>query len=226
MNEYQKYWFFMLLILLSFSLLEASCTSNPPALDNQPPVSVPVPRDNTGFISDKPATSSSGEITFPIDQALSRVTKKTFGLHVSPGHSPIFPERFTGYHTGVDFETFPSEQNEDIVIRSICTGPLMLKKWGTGYGGVAVQQCQLKKQTVTLIYGHLKFESIRTPIQAIIQSGEQIGILGKGFSHETDGERKHLHLAIHRGSEIDIRGYVATPTELSGWIDPLQYFER
>ncbi|NTU99252.1 hypothetical protein HGA64_04600 [Candidatus Falkowbacteria bacterium] len=41
----------------------------------------------------------------PISDALSRVTKKPFGIKVSPKNSSVSPERFTGYHTGVDFET-------------------------------------------------------------------------------------------------------------------------
>ena len=43
---------------------------------------------------------------------------------------------------------------------AVCTGPLRLKEWATGYGGVAVEQCQLDKQTVTIIYGHLRLASI------------------------------------------------------------------
>lgn len=32
--------------------------------------------------------------------------------------------------------------------------------------------------------------------------------LGNGYSSDTDGERKHLHLGIHLGEVVDIRGYV------------------
>ncbi len=50
----------------------------------------------------------------PIANAKSRITKKTFGLFVSPQNSPVLPEKFTGYHTGVDFETFLGDENTDI----------------------------------------------------------------------------------------------------------------
>ncbi len=51
--------------------------------------------------------------------------------------------------------------------------------------------------------------------------GQTVGVLGKGHSKETDGVRKHLHLGIHRGTEIDIRGYVKETDEIDKWIDPL-----
>jgi len=45
-------------------------------------------------------------------------------------------------------------------------------------------------------------------------------VLGDHESAETDGERKHLHFGIHKGSDIDMRGYVAIEEELENWIDP------
>jgi murein DD-endopeptidase MepM/ murein hydrolase activator NlpD len=55
----------------------------------------------------------------------------------------------------------------------------------------------------------------------MLKRGDTIGVLGQGFSEETDGVRKHLHLGIHRGKEIDIRGYVQDNAEVSGWLDVL-----
>ena len=63
------------------------------------------------------------------------------------------------------------------------------------------------------------------PVNTFIQSGEQIGILGKGYSDETDGERKHLHLDIHKGSSINIAGYTPTSAGLASWIDPMKYLQ-
>ncbi|KKQ38871.1 MAG: Exopolysaccharide biosynthesis protein, sugar transferase domain protein [Candidatus Moranbacteria bacterium GW2011_GWC2_37_73] len=40
----------------------------------------------------------------PLDNALSRITKKPFGIYVNPKNSPVNPERFTGYHSAVDLE--------------------------------------------------------------------------------------------------------------------------
>ena len=38
----------------------------------------------------------------PIGQTEERITKKPFGIKISPENSPISPERFSGYHTGID----------------------------------------------------------------------------------------------------------------------------
>ncbi|MDD5290486.1 MAG: M23 family metallopeptidase, partial [Patescibacteria group bacterium] len=133
------------------------------------------------------------------------------------------PEKFSGYHTGVDLETTPAEQNIDVPIFAVCSGQLLLKEWASGYGGVAVQKCEINNQTVTVIYGHLKLASIQTKINQELAAGEQIGVLGQGYSTETDGERKHLHLGIHLGATINILGYVQKESELSQWLDPAKY---
>ncbi|HBH46156.1 MAG: hypothetical protein A2445_03640 [Candidatus Jacksonbacteria bacterium RIFOXYC2_FULL_44_29] len=164
------------------------------------------------------------KITPPIADALSRIAKKPFGIKISPQNSPISPERFSGYHTGVDFETLATEKDTAVPVYAICTGSLTLKKWVSGYGGVVVQKCQLENQTVTVIYGHLKLESVKASVDDLeISAGDQLGILGQGYTAETDGERKHLHLGIHQGTAINIRGYVQTQPELDDWLDPQKY---
>ena len=152
-----------------------------------------------------------------------RVTKKPFGIKISPNDSPVSPERFSGFHTGVDFETTPEEQDQEVVVNAVCDGKILMKKWATGYGGVAVQSCRLNNLDVTVVYGHLLLNSITTKVGSQISSGDKLGILGKGFSDETDGERKHLHLAMHKGTQINILGYVKTSVELKDWLDPLDY---
>lgn len=133
------------------------------------------------------------------------------------------PEHFTGYHTGVDFETYSSEQSTDVPIYAACAGTLLLKEWASGYGGVAVQSCTIDSQAVTVIYGHLRQSSITPAKGANLTAGEQIAVLGTGYSTETDGERKHLHFGIHIGTSVNILGYVPTKADLSGWLNPLQY---
>lgn len=166
--------------------------------------------------------SSQTEIQFlsaPIDNALARVTKKPFSIKVSPGNSPVSPERFSGYHTGVDFETTSTEQKIDVSIYAVCSGPLVLKRYASGYGGLAVQACQISGEDVTVVYGHLKLLSIIANVGQELKAGEKLGILGKGYSAETDGERKHLHLAIHKGKNINLLGYVSKTQDLKNWID-------
>lgn len=159
--------------------------------------------------------------TEPINNARARVTKKPFGIKVSPDNSPVSPEKFEGYHTGVDFEIFAGEENADISIYAICTGPLTFKNHAKGYGGVAVQQCILDNNDVIVIYGHLKLSSISANLNQTLNQGQQIGILGQGYSKETDGERKHLHLGIRNGTVINLLGYVRDPDRLDEWIDVL-----
>jgi len=159
----------------------------------------------------------------PLNPWADRVSKKPFGIYITPDRSPVSPERFFGYHAGVDFEIFPDEQNIDVSIYAICSGPLLVKEWASGYGGLAVQACKLDSYDITVIYGHLKLVSIAVKIGQQISAGDKIGFLGEGHSNETDSERKHLHLGIHRGDSINIRGYVQKPDELSMWLDITNY---
>jgi murein DD-endopeptidase MepM/ murein hydrolase activator NlpD len=172
-------------------------------------------------VNNSSSQQTVGSISEPLAEALTRVTKKPFGLKVSPQDSPVSSERFFGYHTGVDFETLPSEQDINVSIYAICEGSLLLKKWASGYGGVVVQACQINNEDVAVVYGHLRLNSISAKVDQVLKSGQQIGILGKGFSTETDGERKHLHLGIHKGKAINLLGYVQTLGELDNWIDVL-----
>ena len=151
------------------------------------------------------------------------MTKKPFGIYITPKTSPVQPEKFQGYHTGTDFEIFPEELNIDVPVRAICNGKIAVKRFASGYGGVLVQNCELNNQPITVIYGHLKLASIGNIAGDTLNAGDEIGILGKAYSSETDGERKHLHLGIHKGSSINILGYVQSKSELSGWIDPCLY---
>lgn len=168
-------------------------------------------------------TTDSSVFTAPIDQALKRITKKPFGIKVSPDNSPVYPEVFSGYHTGVDFETYESEQYIDIPISAICTGRLRMKSWAKGYGGVVVQDCTFEDQPISVIYGHLKLDSILAEAGTILKQGDLVGILGAEFSSETDNKRKHLHLGIRKGNGPSIVGYVQSEAELAEWIDIRNY---
>lgn len=159
----------------------------------------------------------------PLGRIKERISKKPFGIYITPKNSPVQPERFSGYHTGIDLEVFPEEFNTEVPIKAVCSGKLVMKKYAGGYGGVMVQSCELEKKPITVIYGHLKLDSIKANLGENIDLGNSIGILGADKSSETDKERKHLHLGFHRGSEINIRGYVQNDSELSDWVDPCLY---
>ncbi len=164
-------------------------------------------------------------ITFkpPLDEISEREIKKTFGIYITPQNSSIQPERFTGYHTGIDFEILPEELDKDVLVYAICSGELKLKQFGSGYGGMIVQTCELDEKPITVVYGHLRLSSIINNIGDNINIGDSIGLLGNDKSSETDYERKHLHISIYNDSKINTRGYVGSQTELLNWIDPCLY---
>ncbi len=171
------------------------------------------------------APETAAALAAPMVGAVDRVTKKPFGLYITPKDSPVSPERFIGFHTGVDFETASGEQKIDVPIYAICSGKLLIKEWASGYGGVINMSCTVNGQAVTVTYGHLRLASVGAKIGETIARGEKLGVLGAGYSAETDGERKHLHLGIHKGGAAKLNGYVATKAELASWINALDYIK-
>lgn len=170
-------------------------------------------------------TETSSPFVSPMSNARARITKKHLGTYVTPTDSPVSPERFTGYHTGVDFETFLSEQTTDVPIYAICSGKVLIDQFGKGYGGIFVTSCTLNEEPITIVYGHLRLTSIQKKVGDTVTAGEQIAVLGTGYSSETDGERKHLHLGIHTGAIPDTRGYIANKADLANWITIESYLQ-
>jgi len=157
----------------------------------------------------------------PIDEFRERITKKSFGTYVTPQNSPVQPERFTGYHTGVDVEY--DDVAGEVPVRAIASGEVVSARVAQGYGGVMVVRHEIGGTERLVVYGHLKPDNVRR-IRSTVNAGDQIGILGAGGTAETDGERKHLHFAILKGTQTDLRGYVQTEGELTAWIDPLRLY--
>ena len=159
----------------------------------------------------------------PMTRVAERVTKKPFGIYITPKTSPVQPEKFQGYHAGTDFEIFSEELSIDVPVQAVCNGKLALKEYASGYGGVAVESCDLNNQPITVIYGHLNLASVNAKAGNNLNAGDFLGNLGKAYSIQTNGERKHLHLGFHKGSAINILGYVSSQNQLSDWIDPCTY---
>lgn len=148
------------------------------------------------------------------------MTKKVFGIFITPENSPVQPERFRGYHAGVDLELLPGESAHDVAVVAACDGEMIRRENVGGYGGVVVQRCTVNNENVTVLYGHLSLASVRVEIGDELHAGDAIGTLGEGYGVETDGERPHLHFAVHRGTDVDWRGYAQREEELQGWMDP------
>lgn len=209
----------VLLLLIFIALKAASMRSS----FIHKPVSNTITTPSPNLLSTRSPSSPLSTPQPPLDKASQRVTKKKFGTYVTPKNSPVQPERFMGYHTGVDFEILPDEKTQDVTVHAVCSGTLVLKEYASGYGGVATQSCSLNGESITVIYGHLRLSSIALNDGDSIETGEKLGVLGTGYSSETDGERKHLHLAFHKGTATNILGYVSSKDQLSDWIDPCLY---
>lgn len=173
------------------------------------------------FLASFQVVADSQALIEPVQGFKSRITKKPFGIFVTPQNSPVQPERFTGYHTGVDAES--DGIAGDVPVKAIADGQVLASQTADGYGGVIVLRHQIKGENRAVIYGHLDPRSMLKK-DTIVKAGDQIAILGDGFSPETDNERQHLHLAILKTEVIDLRGYVQKPAELENWLNLTKLF--
>lgn len=181
------------------------------------------PKPHTSAIVSPKVTQTTQKTTLsvPIKEFTERITKKPFGIYITPENSPISPERFRGYHTGADVEYADIEGEAPVY--SIKDGEVVLSQTVSGYGGVTVIKIEFESKNYLALYGHLAPQSM-LPVGTKVGNNEQIGILGKGGTAETDGERKHLHFAIIKGTEVDLRGYVSNQDALANWLNPLDWY--
>ncbi|MFA6467034.1 MAG: M23 family metallopeptidase [Patescibacteria group bacterium] len=163
------------------------------------------------------------ELVEPVADFSTRISKKPFGIYISPDNSPVQPEKFTGYHTGVDVE-YGDLAEDTIPVLAIADGEVLRSAWVSGYGGMLAIRHQIEGKSYIVIYGHLSPNSLAKLGQKV-SAGDIIGNLGQAYSQETAGERKHLHLAIYTGSDINVKGYVARQSDLSLWLDPVEFFK-
>ncbi len=159
-------------------------------------------------------------INEPVVGFLERITKKNFGIYITPDSSPVENDKFTGYHTGVDAEF--TDTSADIPVYAIADGTIVLAKWVNGYGGLIVIRHIINGAPLYALYGHLDEASFTQA--TTVTRGERIAVLGDDHSHETDGVRKHIHFAIYTGEKVDYRGYVPEQEDLASWMDPVQLF--
>lgn len=158
----------------------------------------------------------------PLPDAEDRPTPLSFGLYVTPDpdQNPIDPpERFIGYHAAVDFEVTEEEKTKDVPVFAICKGPVAYSGYAEGYGGLVIQRCKAAGEPVTIIYGHLVVQGL--PEEGTTLSKDQeFAKLGAPYSYDSGYNRKHLHLGIHKGKNLDMRGYVQNQEELKDFADP------
>ena len=166
-------------------------------------------------------TQPQAELITPVADFRGRITKKLFGTYVTPAHSPVQPERFTGYHAGVDVEY--GDVTADVPVRAIADGTVRYAGWVSGYGGVAIFLHHFAGADHTVLYGHL--DPSRLPrVGSALKRGEWFAYLGRAYSSQTDGERRHLHFSILQGSGIVFLGYAQSLSQLRAtWLDPLSF---
>ena len=173
----------------------------------------------------------SNLLPWPLEKADQRQKLLTFGKYVTPdpNTNPISPpERFTGYHTGLDIEILPEEKDLSVAVKTICEGKILYSApFVEGYGGVIIQECNINNEPSSVLYGHLKPSSIKvSKSDEIIKQGSSVAELGNAYSEETGNTRKHLHLGIHKGNHVEFLGYLDDEKDLQEFIDPLPLFER
>lgn len=174
-------------------------------------------------LSPSPEAPVAAAVVYPIAEFTSRITKKPFGIHITPANSPVSPERFSGWHSGTDIEY--ADVPGDVPVVAIADGTILASRTVDGYGGVVIIRHAVNGETVTALYGHLDPASMVANDTQVTQ-GQQIGILGDGYTPETDNERKHLHFSISKGSVVNLRGYVQSEAALSDWYNPAEWLAQ
>ncbi len=204
--------------------LKATAPNDPDAQ----PISSPLTTDtSTTAAPDSPPPTneeaeSSATLVPPIAEFTSRITKKSFGTYVTPQDSPVSPERFSGYHTGVDVEY--GDVPGEVPVHAIASGRVVSSRTASGYGGVVAIEHDVDDKKIVAVYGHLDPTSIISN-GVEVAAKQRIGILGDGFTAATDGERKHLHFAVRADATVSLLGYVPNKASLTAWLDPLSLFQ-
>lgn len=162
------------------------------------------------------------KLALPILDFKNRITKKPFGIYMKPENSPVQPEKFFGYHTGVDVEY--DEVSDQVPVYAISDGVVIYKGRVDGYGGVLIIKNELNNEVVLTLYGHLNITNSPN-VGSSLEKGLQIAVLGDDKSDDTAGERKHLHFGMIKGENIDYRGYVQNETELQNWYNPVDLYK-
>jgi len=169
-------------------------------------------------------TNPQGLVSLPLENFSGRVTKKPFGIFVTPQNSPVTPEKFKGYHTGADAEIEDTISATALIpVAAIADGTVERSLRAKGYGGVVAIRHMIDGKPYLAVYGHLNPKTL-IPAGRQVKAGQPIGSLGRAFSTETDDERRHLHFGLYTGEDANIAGYVQKEADLSRWVDPLKFF--
>ncbi len=203
------------LLLCSLSIL-TSCTTAEPTTSadislntTTTPATVP-----SSTITTPPAQTHS--IVLPIEQYGKRKTLKVFGEYIQ--------DRFTGYHVADDIEF--TDTDADVPVKAIADGQVEVVQFVSGYGGFIRIKHTIDGKTIHSLYGHIALQSAAVKVGDQVKAGQFLADLGKGFSTETDGERKHLHFGLYAGNDARLNGYETTAESVSKWLNPQDFFTQ
>ncbi len=167
------------------------------------------------------ATISPEKLFYPMTRYTTRITNRSYAQKITPEDSKPLAcgDPFEGLHTGDDLEVSSSELEGDSPVYAIADGTVLDVAEVSGYGGLIVTQHTINGQTYTAYYGHISTAKTTIKAKDAVTAGQRITVLGANCSAETSNERKHLHFALHKGSEVDVKGY-ASAAEISEWVNP------
>lgn len=179
------------------------------------------------------AKTPESRYDYPTDQYSKRLSKNPYGTFY-PSSSPhtldsdVCPGaiKYSGYHTGDDLETFVDEKNSAVSVHSIYNGTVLKAQNVSGYGGIIVILYNINGQDYTAYFGHIDLSTAQVKSGSYVNTGDKLAELAAACSGANDNVRKHLHFAIHRGSQIDYKGYVTTKSALGAWVDPKSFLEN
>jgi murein DD-endopeptidase MepM/ murein hydrolase activator NlpD len=166
---------------------------------------------------------------FPVGNYVERNQYKMFGQYFDKssyvGKESLFPTQYTGYHAAADLEFISGEENKDVPVYAVTDGKISFIGPVGGYGGVIL--LNMSNDSHTAIYGHLKLSSTSLKTGDLVKAGQLLANLGKAFSSETGGERKHLHFGIYNGKSSYFKGYETSKQAIQNkWIDPSAYLKE
>lgn len=193
--------------------------STPISISSNNPTTTTISPTQNSTISAIPTANKT--LVEPVTNFKSRITKKPFGIYITLENSPVQPENFTGYHTGIDVEY--EDITDNVPIIAVANGKIVYSGFVSGYGGTIIEEIDLDGSKHNILYGHLRPDSLPT-VGTTVKQGNQIAILGTGYTRETDNERKHLHFAILSNNRIDLKGYVQNQLDLQNWLNPLDFY--
>ena len=176
-----------------------------------------------------PSMALAPTLVYPIGSFASRATTNLFGTYYPTGGSSD-PDRlvcpnatyYPGYHNAVDLETTSGESIQDIPVFAIAAGTVRQVSAVSGYGGLIVVQYNLGGADYTAYYGHINLSTAKVKAGQSVKVGETLADLGPACSQANGDVRKHLHFGLHKGTTVDVRGYVPDKTALESWINPTE----